>query len=460
MHRRAWQLLLAVTVLFAQGPEAVFAARGDGSAASPPPIRLAGAEFELGPLEGELFESAAAGDVDRHWLFTAALVAGGTSDSDRIEAYRTRVEQSIDRLRQTGAAGQEPRDRAQAVFELLHRRICYGDYQVECTDPAETLDTGRYNCVSSAVLFNCLAEGVGLTALAVEKPGHAYSVLELADERLDVETTCSRWFEIVDDPQARREILSRATAHLNGPIDGRSARFGPPPAEYVADRELSRPALVALIYYNRGVDFLEERRFEEAVAANAKAWRLDPDSRTIFGNLLAALNNWALDLADRAEFQRAVDLLRQCRGFAPEHRPFRVNQVAVYQRWIERLVDQNHYRQALAIAGQAEQDLPANEHLDATRWDIYRGWSLHLADRGQLDEALDLLADARRRYPGRAEVSEAEAAAVNHRGLHLLAESRFEAAVAVFDRGLTLQPAHKVLRHNRRAAILERARTR
>ena len=52
-----------------------------------------------------------------------------------------------------------------------------------------------------------------------------------------------------------------------------------------------------MIYYNRGVDLLAEKRFAEAAAANAKALRLDPTNATVPDERYIT-TAWGRDYAD------------------------------------------------------------------------------------------------------------------------------------------------------------------
>ena len=80
-----------------------------------------------------------------------------------------------------------------------------------------------------------------------------------------------------------------------------------------------------MIYYNRGVDAFYHRHFDQAVAANRKALLMDPNNLAARGNLLAAVNNWALTLAATGRFNEAENLLAAGSRFAPEHLPFQHN---------------------------------------------------------------------------------------------------------------------------------------
>ena len=105
-----------------------------------------------------------------------------------------------------------------------------------------------------------------------------------------VETTCPNWFQLTSE--MRREA-ERAALARDAATDHPASR-----------REIGAAALVAVIYYNRGVDLLHESRFTEAVSVNVRALRLDPENETAAGNLLASINNWALRRARKGNLPR------------------------------------------------------------------------------------------------------------------------------------------------------------
>jgi hypothetical protein len=99
---------------------------------------------------------------------------------------------------------------------------------------------------------------------------------------------------------------------------------------------LTGPALVAIVYYNRAIDLLRDGEFVEAVAANQMALRLDPSSGDARDNLLATLNNWALDLHQRGRDDQALMVLRHGLSAAPGHAKLRRNFVAISQQFAPR----------------------------------------------------------------------------------------------------------------------------
>jgi tetratricopeptide (TPR) repeat protein len=296
---------------------------------------------DLSELEMRLFADASDGRLDQHSRLEAALVASGVASRAELHKIVATVEDRIAPWRQAGLDRQPAPRRAEMLFARMHGEMLTGGYRRDCSDLTDLLETGRFNCVSATVLWQCLAETFELLSTAIESPGHVHAQTALNGGWIELETTCPQWFEMLDDPARQQAAL----AHVGG---GTSS----------VDRELTAVGLLAAIYYNRGIALLEKQQFAEAVAANAKALRLDPHSAIAHGNLLAALNNWALHLGAEGDFERATELLAQSRAFAPQHATFSVNYVAVHQQWIDRLMADGRLAEALALARRLERELP------------------------------------------------------------------------------------------------------
>ena len=327
-------------------------------------------EGPIGPLEKRLFEDAAHGRWDEHNLLTAALLASGVGDPETLHRYQRRVAELVDELRRSGEVAGPPLEQAQAIFEFMHRRILTGGYQLDCTDLSVVLCQGRFNCVSASVLFDCLAGEFGLRTCGLEIPGHAMSRLLSQDGYFDVETTCPTWFRLRHDPQKQAELVRQS-------LGLRPGQAGSPP------REVSDVQLVATIYYNRGVDLLSQKRFAEAAAANAKALRLDPASVTARGNLLATLNNWAIDLGTAGDYPQAAGLLARGMQLDSGYETFRANFVHVHHQWIEDLCRRGRFQDALDRLAAAAETLPATPYFKQARLDIYQRWAQAKSDAGE-----------------------------------------------------------------------------
>ncbi len=254
-------------------------------------------------LETRLFAAISDGGFGRFSLLAAGLIAGGVERNDELRRYCGRFDRISETLRNSGKVRGSPREQARIVFEYLHRKLLGGGYCLDASDLRLAFDRGRFNCVTSALLFNCLARRFGLKAVGREMPGHALSRLVLPGETIDVETTCPRWID----------------------------EFGTPSVPHT--RSLTDVELVATIYYNRGIDFLGERRFADAVAANVKAMRLDPHSATAKGNYFATINNWGIELASSGQYAKAAELFRYGMASEPGFKAFRSNYARLMRQW-------------------------------------------------------------------------------------------------------------------------------
>ncbi len=156
-------------------------------------------------------------------------------------------------------------------------------------------------------------------------------------------------------------------------------------------REISPIQLTAMIYYNRGIDFLAEKRFADAAAANAKALRLDPQSSTARGNFLATINNWAIDLGNAGDYARAADLLRQGLAIDPHYEAFSLNFVHVHHQWSQELCKEGKYAEAVEVLKQAASEMPENAYFQHAVWEVYRNWAIAMFKANKMDEAFDIL---------------------------------------------------------------------
>lgn len=270
--------------------------------------------------ERDLLDDAADGRFDRYDLLDAALIASGVVEPHRRAAYRRTFDGWVAELQVSGRVTGSTFDRARAVHEFLHARAFTGGFGEHCTTLDGVFDAGRFNCISSVILYRCMAVRFGLRVRGVEVPAHAYAVVETDAGPLVVQTTCPGWFLVLGDESMRRAALQRtlgavaATTADRRPIDGRS---------------LDDVALVAIVYYNRGLDHLEAGRFAESIATNRTALRLDPRNGAARANLLATLNNWSLDRYRRGDVAEAVRLLEQGLAIDPNYALFRENLAAV-----------------------------------------------------------------------------------------------------------------------------------
>ncbi|HBO45572.1 MAG TPA: hypothetical protein DD670_16910 [Planctomycetaceae bacterium] len=426
------------------------AARADAAVASvgPTPLpavatrpsRVPLMPVALSPLEQRLFADASDGRFDEHTLLSAALVAAGVENPAEITYYQHRVDAMIDRLARSGKVAGSPRQRAQVVFEFMHREILHGGYRLDATDLISVVKSGRFNCVSASVLFCYMAERFELDARGVELTGHAMCRLHFDDETFEVESTCPAWFRMTDDPARRAELVAKTTG------------FRPDAASLTGRwREVSGVGLVATIYYNRGVDLLLQKDYPRSVEANVKALWLDPSSETARGNLLATMNNWAIAEGSAGRYNVAAGLLRTGLAVDSGFRAFHANFIHVHRQWIEALCREGRFEQSCVVLRSARRDLPGEPWFAQTLSSVYRRWVTTLLAADRLDVAFDVLDAAGRSPDGERWAAQIEIDEIRRYADWLSVHGRDETALIVLDRALARHPDAALLAETRRA---------
>ncbi len=115
-------------------------------------------------------------------------------------------------------------------------------------------------------------------------------------------------------------------------------------------REIGEVELVATIYYNVGVDFYQNERYEEAIVAYIKAARLAPNNLTILGNLKATLNNWAIQIAMKEkDFERAIQITEQGMILDPNFDEYKMNLPIFFQHWTTYLAKDNRWDEVARV---------------------------------------------------------------------------------------------------------------
>jgi tetratricopeptide (TPR) repeat protein len=297
--------------------------------------------------EVRLLDDAHDGRFDHHSLLTAALVASGADDSEASKAQQTyqRLKAAV---LQSMSPQDAPRDRAASLLRGLHQRALREGYNLSATAIHHCLATGRFNCVSATVLFNCLAAEIGLEVHTRGYPNHARSLLIADGQEIEIETTCADWFRRSPEGTSRDSDDLATAAH------------GEP-------RSLTDVALVAMIYYNRAVEASRDHDYQSAICLNRLALALDPDHSLARANLYSAINNHALAACRSEHFADAIALIRLGLSLNPQHQPFHDNVLYVYHSWLEHLASRHDINAALGVLEEAQRQAPS-----APLWNNWR----------------------------------------------------------------------------------------
>lgn len=158
---------------------------------------------EVGALQG--LGAAQAGDPQA--LLALAIVTSGQGrDAAAYRAYASKIAAFVAANRAAVLGAADPWHQGYELLRTMHRdllggiRSDLGDYVLTQNSLPALLDSGRYNCVSSAILFAILARHFGMSVRGVSVPTHAFIELGARGAKvLEVETTSPTGFDWVHD---------------------------------------------------------------------------------------------------------------------------------------------------------------------------------------------------------------------------------------------------------------------
>jgi hypothetical protein len=143
-------------------------------------------------------------------------------------------------------------EKAEFILSYMHKNILK-NYSLYQTRIDTMLNNGRYNCVSSAVLYAILCKSAGIEASGVMTKDHAFVTVHIGEADIDVETTNIYGF----DPGNKKEFTDQF---------GKATGFAyVSPRNYRERQTISAIELISLIMNNRVSELERQNKFQEAV---------------------------------------------------------------------------------------------------------------------------------------------------------------------------------------------------
>jgi hypothetical protein len=143
-------------------------------------------------------------------------------------------------------------EKAEFILSYMHKNILKS-YSLYQTRIDTMLNNGRYNCVSSAVLYAILCKSAGIDVSGVMTKDHAFVTVHTGEADIDVETTNIYGF----DPGNKKEFTDGF---------GKTTGFAyVSPRNYRDRQTISAIELISLIMNNRISELERQNKFQEAV---------------------------------------------------------------------------------------------------------------------------------------------------------------------------------------------------
>ena len=184
------------------------------------------------------------------WQELAAISLWASGDT--AAASLEKISAAVEKLKSAPELPASDKERAGFIMDFMHKNILksYSLYQTR----VDTIFTnGRFNCVSSAVLYMIFCEALGISTWGVITKEHAFVLVPIGELEYDVETTNPYGF----DPGNRKEFHDS-----HGNITGFAYV---PPQNYRDRQKIGKIQLISLILNNRIAEYERQNRFADAV---------------------------------------------------------------------------------------------------------------------------------------------------------------------------------------------------
>ncbi|MFP6604449.1 MAG: hypothetical protein VB862_18100, partial [Pirellulaceae bacterium] len=296
--------------------------------------------------ETSLFKDAADGKLDQWSFAEAALLSNGILEAKKRQQYLAQIDRITEQAKIAVKSAQTPYEKGETLLKWLHANIMDGGYEKYQTDLSVILDNGKFNCVSSATLYNIIGRRLGLDVRAIEVPEHAFSIQYVGTRHADVETTIAAGF----NPARDSRILKRFTQQTG--------------FSYIPDRhadkrrEVTNIGLLAITCYNHGYYHSDKKQHAEALVDFFRALNLDPEFPSAIQAVVGTLGSWSGELIAQGNFEQALEVSSVALRLAPEDKRFLHNQQALWQTWALSEIENNNRQEALEILTRAAKAMP------------------------------------------------------------------------------------------------------
>jgi hypothetical protein len=367
-------------------------------------------------------------------IVDAALVFSGASDVAAASA-KDRLSGLLLKFRGEVADVSDQGTLAERALTFLHKNL-FTSYSVLQTRVDTALETGVYNCVSSAVLYLILTRSVGLSVGGVRTMDHALASVLVNGQQVDVETTNPFGF----NPGAKKDFTDSF-----GRITGYTYV---PQGNYADRRAIGEKELLSLILYNRVSEYMDGRTYRDALQPAVSAFTLmgSDETRQV---MTIAFTNYITWLGMRQEFPVAVQFTDAVKasfgGIVNIDQPRR----DMYHNWVVNLLDARAFADADSLLSQPS----TRAALDDADWTalsvaVVQRLAQAQGDSGGNIAAAGVVADALKRLGRQPALLQTYEAYVHNAFAMLFNAKKVADAKAVVDQGLAVYPDSRMLQQD------------
>jgi tetratricopeptide (TPR) repeat protein len=271
-------------------------------------------------------------------LKEGALLASGVLPENLLP-YLTQISNFEEQAKPL-VAQKNALDAAYVLFTEMHKKLLK-NYDENSTTLDVLLKTGRYNCLSSSVLYGVLLEDFGIPWKAAVLPSHVFLILDNNGAELDVENTTPYGFNISTNREAQLNFKK-----LTG-------------FDYSADdsiREITgKKGLIAYTYANIAYFAAKLNQDVPSFQNVLKSVAVFDGGRYVYTNVVAGYTQYIYYLIDRAkDYEKALAISREALQNLPRKDMFLSNYYYTLDRYLNYLVEQGRYQDGFQTLADAK----------------------------------------------------------------------------------------------------------
>jgi hypothetical protein len=241
--------------------------------------------------ELEMFKKVAAGDLKGFSETDAILTAANITDPESRKRYSAKLDKITEQARKAIADAKTPADKADKLVDFLFNNTLHGGYEEGQVDMRKVLDKGKFNCVSSCVLFNLIGRHLGLKTRCVTIPTHVF--LRMDDVYIEPVAGFTANAKIHDEVVVDK-IWAKAADYWKT-VFGTARTF-----------ESGNLGLIGAIYVDKSIILSRDNKHvEETVVAALKASCLEPKHPVFAHQLESAVHDWFNDTLKQKQYTKA-----------------------------------------------------------------------------------------------------------------------------------------------------------
>ena len=271
---------------------------------------------------------------DAYSLKEGALLASGVAP-EFLGGYLAQISNFEEQVRPQ-VSNKNKIETAYILFQEMHRKLLK-QYNAPSTTLDVLLKTGKYNCLSSSVLYCVLLEDFGIPYQAAVLPTHVFTILDDNGSEIDVENTTPYGFNIGTNRDAQ-EIFRKQTGF-----------------EYSTDRKIretvGKKGLIAYTYGNiAGYTVVQQGPALSIFQNAAKSVAVYDGAWYLYTNVVAGYSIYSYYLiTEKKNYELALNICEEALLNYPMKDIIVSNYYATLDLYLDELINRGRYEQSFNV---------------------------------------------------------------------------------------------------------------